>query len=304
MVVRDGTSDDRREVLVVGNPFSGKRGNERHVEELLNVLASRGLRPLALWKPEERREALSQPDLAGRFRCVIVAGGDGTVRDVLSQRPPVPMAVFPLGNENLFAKEFRFDLNCNRLADCIERGRSRAVDVGLVGSECFGVVVSAGFDAEVVRRVAEWRLHKTGIKRVNNFSYVPRVLSALVSYDFPSLELETEEGRVKGYQVFVLNFNRYGMGLPLAPDARCDNGLLDWLVLKRPGRFNLVKCVLRLMLKSKLPASIAERGRARKLTIRSETPVPVEVDGDAFGVTPIELSIQPRVAKVLDTTGV
>jgi diacylglycerol kinase family enzyme len=298
MPVEAGTSEDRREVLVVGNPFSGTRGNRRHVEELIRVLSDRGLRPYALWRPEERRAALSSPDHSERFRCVVVAGGDGTVRDVLSQRPAVPMAVFPLGNENLFAKEFGFDLNPIRLAYAIEKGESRPVDVGLVGSECFGVVVSAGFDAEVVRRVAEWRVHAGALKRVSNFSYVPSVIKALASYPFPRIEIEADGERLQGHHVFVLNLNRYGMGLSLAPDARGDDGMLDWLVLKRPGRLNLLKYALRLMLKGRLPASIAERGRARKLAIRSETPVPVEVDGDAFGHTPIEIGIQPRGVSV------
>lgn len=295
----EGMNADSREVLVVGNPFSGKRGNQRYVEKLMHVLHGRRLHPKALWKPDQRNEALSQPDLPERYRCVIIAGGDGTVRDVLSLRPAAPLGIFPLGNENLFAKEFRFNLDPNRLADCIERGESQTVDVGVIRSECFGVVVSAGFDADVVHRVAKWRLHSKGLKRVNNLSYIPRILSALVAYDSPTLTLETEQGKITGYHIFVLNMNRYGMGVSLAPEARYDDGLLDWVVFTKPGRFNLLAYLTRLVLKRELPASSVVRGRSSKLTIRSADPMPVEVDGDAFGVTPVDLRIQPEAVRVL-----
>jgi diacylglycerol kinase (ATP) len=299
MAVETGTPEDRREVLVVGNPFSGMRGNRRHVDDLIRVLTDRGLRPHAFWRPEERHAALSLADLAEHFRCVIVAGGDGTVRDVLSQRPSIPMAVFPLGNENLFAKEFGFDLNPIRLAHAIEKGAARPVDVGTVGSKCFSVVVSAGFDAEVVHRVAEWRVHHSGLKRINSLSYVPRALKALGAYSFPRLEIEADGERFEGYHVFILNVNRYGMGLSLAPDARADDGLLDWLLLTRPGRFNLVGYLAKLALRIDPVPKTAVRGRANRIAIHSDGQTPVQVDGDAFGFAPVELGVLPDAVKVL-----
>lgn len=291
---------DLREVLVVGNPYSGKRGNRKHVEELLEVLARRGLNPKALWRPEEREEELGRADLEAVCRCVVVAGGDGTVRDVLNEMPRVPIAVFPLGNENLFAKEFGFDLDAERLADAIQAGRSRRVDVATAGGATFGVVLSAGFDAEVVHRVAHWRAEKGPLKRVNDLSYVPRALSALVKYPFPAMEIVADGKRYQGYQLFVMNFNRYGMGLNIAPEAKGDDGLLDWLLLTKPGRWKLITSLLRLVLRMRLPESAVLRGVARHLSIHSAVPVPVEVDGDAFGFTPVEVTVRGRAVSVLE----
>ena len=71
--------DCRRCVVIVVNPYSGARRNRRLVEDLVTSLTRRSLVARILWDPNERREALTDPDLENTTRCVVVVGGDGTI---------------------------------------------------------------------------------------------------------------------------------------------------------------------------------------------------------------------------------
>ena len=58
------------------------------------------------WTPEERAALVSQSDDDPHCRCLVAVGGDGTVSDLLNERPRVPLTVFPAGTENLVAQHF------------------------------------------------------------------------------------------------------------------------------------------------------------------------------------------------------
>ena len=49
--------------------------------------------------------AAEQTLAAGTLRAVVAAGGDGTIRLIAKRTPPgTPLAVLPLGTENLLAR--------------------------------------------------------------------------------------------------------------------------------------------------------------------------------------------------------
>jgi YegS/Rv2252/BmrU family lipid kinase len=266
---------------------------------LAGALRERGLNPRVIWDPAERRDALGDSTLRSTCLCVVVAGGDGTVADVINERPPVPLAVMPLGTENLFAREFGATRDEAALAQAIVNGRSRTIDLARAGTRLFSMVLGAGFDAEVVRRLARWRNEASGLKRASYFSYARPILAALARYPFPPIEIDADGVRVRGAQLLVFNLPQYGMRLPLAPDARGDDGLLDWVVFERPGWSNLLKYFWAARRCRHLRRPDVRHGQARHIRIRSDEAVPLQIDGDAAGCTPVEVSIVPQALRVI-----
>ena len=92
---------DARGVLIVANPYSGSLANRRRVAALAEALGRAGFEPKELWHRSERTAELADPNLAAKWNCVVAAGGDGTVADLINERPRVPVAVLPLGTENV-----------------------------------------------------------------------------------------------------------------------------------------------------------------------------------------------------------
>ncbi len=317
-------------VAVVGNPYSGRRENRRHVQVLLDGLEAAGLSPRVAWEPTERHALLSDPALHEWCRCVVSAGGDGSLADAVNDIAKganldrVTVAMLPLGTENLFARQFGYTAGPAALAAAITEGRSRLIDLGHVqplddtraregerigesatdehGSRLFTLMASSGFDSEVVRRVALWRSSgaAAGLRRVNRFSYGPRVAAAMWRYRYPRVTLETDAGeKVTGAHAFVFNLPQYGMGLGIAPDACEDDGLLDWIVFQKPGFWPLGMYGLSVYRRRHLHRRDVSHGRARRIRLTAEAPVPAQADGDPAGMTPTEIEARPNAMRVL-----
>jgi YegS/Rv2252/BmrU family lipid kinase len=293
---------ERPWVLIAANPFSGKGPTRERVGELAAALLQQGLTPRVLWGRGERTRVLRDEQQHRGCRCVVAAGGDGTVADVINEMPTgLPLATLPVGNENLFAQQFGFPRDGEALARAIVGGRTRQVDVGRGGARLFSLMLTVGFDADVVHRVAQWRAGATGLKRVGRLSYAKPILSAIRSYPYDPLELVADGERVRGTHAMVFNLPQYGFHMPFAPDATADDGLLDWLVFERPGLAAMTRYLVAVLCRRHHSRSHVRHGRARQIRIEGPMPVPVQTDGDPGGFTPVDVEVMPQALTVLIT---
>lgn len=286
-------------VAIVANPYSGSGSNHRIVDRLERALARLGQSPIVLWDPLKREQVLGDRRWLATCRCIIVAGGDGTVADVLNETTSVPVAMMPIGNENLFARQFGYR-NPEQIAQAVVEGKSRRIDLGQANGRLFALMVSVGLDADVVDRVARWRACADGrMRRVSRASYVKPMLGALMGYDYPLLTLRTDTQQVRGRHVVVFNIPQYAMDLPFVPEAQDNDGLLHWVVFEKPGMFALGGYMAWLALGRHLRCRSVKHGVARQIHISSEGVAAVQVDGDAAGTTPIDVRIVPKALDVI-----
>jgi diacylglycerol kinase (ATP) len=286
-------------VIILANPYSGARKNREHVAELAGALAAEGLQPRPIWQLEELEALSREPGFRREYRCVVAAGGDGTLNRTINYRLGVPLAVLPLGNENLFARQFDFTADPVLLAGKICRGQTRVIDLGRAGQRLFSVVASGGFDGDVAHRLASWRQGELHLRRVGSRSYVLPIAASICRYPFPAIELEADGQRFEGALAMVFNVPRYAIGLRLCPDALPDDGWLDWVVFMRPGRVRLALYAAAVALARHRRLSDVQYGRARQIRLRSAAHVPLELDGEAAEFTPIEISVEPSALTIV-----
>ncbi len=305
-------------VLIFANPYSGRGRNDRSVAGLEAALAARGLVPRVCWTLDERLAALASPgdSLASDppLRCVVAAGGDGSIAGVINAmhragRLDVPFATLPMGTENLFARQFGYWTDAQRIADAIARGETLPVDLGAAGPEgaeerLFTLMTSAGFDADIVHRLDRWRTANPDgtLRRVGRTSYLPRIAGSMLNYRFPLVALDVDGRTVEGAQAYVFNLPQYGANLGIGRHARADDGLLDWVVFKKPGFVNFLGYHgLVFMGCRHLRCASVAHGRAKRVTLRSLTDhhLPAQIDGDPAGHTPVEVRIRPGVLRVI-----
>lgn len=293
-------------VAIVANPYSGRRENRRLVEALAAELARAALEPCLMWHPRELLAAAEKPDFACRFRCVVAAGGDGTLQRVVNAQTVVPVYAYPLGNENLFARYFGHVRRPQAAAAAIARGSSCTIDLAraayLNTGEClrFCSVASVGFDADVCHRLAAWRGSERNLKRVGAGSYMLPIAAAVCEYTFPPLVVEADGCQVEGAMVLVFNLPEYAFGLPFLRMAVPGDGLLDWIVFRRPGRWAVAWYVLALCLRRHLRQRDVAWGRARRVRVDCAHDVPLQTDGEASGRGPVELAVEPGALRVIE----
>lgn len=294
-------------VLITANPFSGAGPTRQRVDRLIATLAASGVKAEAIWSPDERRARLADPSLAATCRCVVAAGGDGTVGSVVNTTTKVPLAILPAGNENLLAKRLGFPFEPDALAGYIVRGATRTIDLARATfadgrSTLFTLMISAGFDAEVVRQVHEWRQHDGGLRRVKRASYARPILQAIRRYAWPSIEIVSNGQSHRGSLAMAVNAQGYAMGLKFCPDAREDDGTLDWLTLERSGVLAAMSYLMSIIRHTHARRRDVRVGKATRIEIRSSEPAPVQVDGDAAGFTPVTVDIVSSALRVIDVT--
>jgi len=149
-------------VLVVVNPIAGGGAAARGAERLVRLLEGRGhaVECFSTRSPQEAGEGVRKRESQGCLDCIVVAGGDGTVNDVvngLEDPSRIPLAHLAYGTANMLARELRIPRDPGALVSLVERGASRRIDLGRAGSRRFLLVASSGFDAMVTRAISRTR---------------------------------------------------------------------------------------------------------------------------------------------------
>ena len=296
-------------VGIAANAASGRGGGRAAVARLARELERLGVESRVAWTLDQRRalvDSASEPAPAGspgRCRCLVAAGGDGTVAALINERPGVPIAVMPAGTENLFARHFGFGRNPGRAAARIVGGHSEPLDLGLINGRRFALMAGFGFDADVVSRHHASRVGRSGqLKTTHRAAYVEPVLRSSFGYRFPALTIRAEgvdgvEEALAGTTAFVFNLPRYALGLPFAPSAQGDDGWLDLVVFRDPGPFRALHYLWLVVRGLHLDRPGIIHRRVRRVAIGAVGAVPIQLDGDPGGV--IEPGEAPWIVEVL-----
>jgi diacylglycerol kinase (ATP) len=281
-------------VLIIANPIAGRGQTERQVREFADLLESCGhdveIHVTArAGEAEERARSLDT-----NLDRLVVAGGDGTMNEVLNglaDPSQIPILHFPTGTANQLALTLQLPGDHEQLAKCLEQGVNRRIDMGIAGDRRFLLLVSAGFDAKVAEEVRKCRGSSLGYT-----GYMLPILKAASAHKPARLRIVVD-GRqeITGYNVMVLKVRRYGGLFVFADHASLDSGSFEICVF-REGTIGWL-CLYALAgltgKASDFPGLIRTTGR--KVRIESESAVPVEIDGDHFGETPIDIELQPAV---------
>jgi diacylglycerol kinase (ATP) len=291
-------------ILVAANPYRNAVRPRARVAALAAALAAAGLDVRVTWDAAERAALLGDPAALTGVRGVVAAGGDGTVAAVINElAADVPLAVLALGNENLFARALGAPSDPMELARAIAAGRTRALDLGwartTAGPRRFGLMLSAGLDADVVHRLARRRCAGGTARAVSRLSYVPCGIGALCRYAHQPISVTADGVTAAGAHCVVSNLPPYALALSLTPAARGDDGLLDWLAFEPPGVPALAGYAWAVARARHHALRHVRGGRARRVMLTSTTPVPVQLDGDPWGFTPAAVEVRPAALRVV-----
>ena len=222
---------------------------------------------------------------------VVACGGDGTVSEVANglAGTAAALGVLPLGTMNVFSKEFAIPADLDAAWRVIESGTTREIDLPEANGAHFIQLAGVGLDAQVVKETT-WEAKK----RLGPLSYI---LSAanVASRMPPVLRVETDEQIREGSFVLIGNGRFYGAKLVLFPDARPDDGRLDVIVFKNLGYFDIVRYIGGVLLGHHLDLEDVDYFQTSELRVTSETPAPVELDGELFCDVPVRFGMGTRL---------
>jgi len=295
--------DTANQVIISVNPKAGSGRRRASVRQLVELLAERTIQARVLNDLGQVAEQAEQLCREGRLRAVVGAGGDGTMHRLLNDlAADVPLAMLPLGTENLLAKYHGQRRGARPLAKMLIDGDTKKFDAGRANGRLFLLMASAGFDAEVARRLDECRG-----ANISHFSYMGPIFGAIRRYDYPPMRVccETPAGEkeIEARFCFVFNLPEYGLGLPFAPEADATDGLLELCTFSRGSVFSCLRYLLSVAMgrhRKREDCTYVQASRAR---IETDGEVPFQLDGDPGGRLPLELDVVPRRATLIVPRG-
>ncbi len=294
--------------LIVYNPVAGPRDVWGELKRVRRELARLGwsLEVESTHQPGDARLLAWQAAQAG-LDAVWVAGGDGTVNEAVNGLvgTPTALAVLPVGTGNVWARQLHlpvytlahpFRLREAAVAQAL--GRVRTVDVGRLNDRHFLLWAGMGFDAQVTSQM------EPRPKRAKRLGVLPYVVAALtLAREFSGvrthLVLDGKPLRRRALLVVASNVQMYSI-FQLTPQARIDDGLLDVFLFRGLGGFSyMLRMAGRLFTGRHLEDPRVIQRRAREITLWTERPMAVQVDGEPVGTTPVSIRVVPLSLRVL-----
>jgi diacylglycerol kinase (ATP) len=279
----EGETVLRRRFLLLHNPNAGPRGRTI-VDQVVSKLEARGAsvtRGPAL--PTVTAEDV--PRLSEACDAVLAAGGDGTIRVVarLFASSGLPLGIIPQGTGNVFAHEIALPKSADALASVLVSGPVTSVKGAMANGLPFFLMAGAGFDGEVIQR-----LSYTGKRMLGKAAYVEPVIRALGVRSKP-LDCIIDGQSHIAHWIIVANAAYYAGGFHLSDAAGITKDGLLCILFKGRGRIATVRHLVSLGLGRLAASRSVDILPARSVSIRSDEPVAIEVDGDKAGVTPLDI---------------
>jgi len=295
-------------ILLIRNPIAGRR-RRGLVDAVVRQVQTQGW-TVDLVDTEAVGDArrLAETCDAARYAVIAVAGGDGTINEVvngLAHRADAPaLAIVPLGTANVLAHELGLSFKAAAIARTMVAGRALLVRPGEAcnggAPRCFSLMAGAGFDAKVVAGVSAPLKRRFG-----RGAYVWRSMIETRRYRPVRYAVEIDGVRHEAASVIVTRGRLYAGPYVVAPLATLSDPLLHVCLFERWGRSHTLRFGFAL-LTGRLPHAGGYRviaGREVKVSVLSDAgepgTQPVQIDGDDALTLPISINVASGAVRLL-----
>ncbi|MBF0563612.1 MAG: diacylglycerol kinase family lipid kinase [Nitrospirae bacterium] len=288
----------RSSVLLIANPTAGSF-TSRKIDKARDIFRQAGMQlDTYLTQKAGDAEHRAREAVNGGYAMVIAGGGDGTVNEVVNGLAfsSLPMSILPMGITNVLAREVGIPQGAKGAAMAIVNGRQHRVSLGRLDqsgtSRYFILMAGIGFDGRVVHETGD-----TAKSLLGAASFVLRGIECLLNLKAPKLVVDADGKRYTGYTVIVCNASKYGGDFRIAPEADITVPTLWVRVFGGPGRVSILKNTLALVTGFHGLLFDGDYFACKRLTIEGRAYV--QVDGDARGESPVEITVQPEALSLI-----
>ncbi|MBL7152572.1 MAG: diacylglycerol kinase family lipid kinase [Phycisphaerae bacterium] len=290
--------------IIIANEKARWGAGEGCVRRATEFLGGHGFRfsLLTTDRPGHARE-LAQRAATEGAQTVVVIGGDGTINEVVngllaSGAEQIPrLGIVPAGSSNDLSKSLGIPQKLQQACATILNGRTRCIDVGQVGTRYFCMASSVGLFADVAAKSVK-------IKRLSGsvryLAAALRVVGRMGAGWEMSVVVDGRTFQGNYGVLLVSNAPRFG-GLLLSPEAKCDDGLFDCLLVEMPTKREALSLILLALRKGLRRHKKVTSFQAESLCVSLDHPAPLCNDGEVYRSDSEEIRyrILPRRLEVI-----
>ncbi len=285
-----------KDILFIINPNSGRKQYlkiKKDIEEVIKdhkIIISKSL--------TEFDEIYDK--YINNYKVLVIIGGDGTVNSAtrkIYQTKDKILAIYPTGSGNGFAKELGFKKNIPELIEDIKKGEVQNIDVLKINEQECVNVAGLGFDAYVAHDFITRK--KRGLS-----SYIISVIRSIIKFKPFYVEIINDQFHLKEkiQMLSMANTRQFGNGAYIAPDAKPNDGMYDFVIVRPFPFYYYPVFVIKLM-----TGSLKDSKFIKYFKIKSDTTIrsnfnKFHIDGDPMLInSDINVKISDKKLSIIKT---
>lgn len=273
---------NRKKVLVLINPNSGKKNSKESVLDALNVFSANNYQ-MEIYLSQKPMDVTRYIEENGeRFDVVAVFGGDGTLNEAtnglmkLKHKPVI--SYFPTGTMNDFGTNFGLTNDMKQCANIACAGNIESFDVGKMNSRYFNYVAGFGAFCNV-----SYETKQELKKQIGNLAYIIKAIHEIPNLHPYHVKMNLDGKILEKDLMFglIINGNRVaGFEMVEQADNTFKDGLFDIILVEHtPNPLELYNYPLG-VLHPELNMKYVERYQAKSIIIESQEKLAWTLDGE------------------------
>ena len=273
---------NRKKVLVLINPNSGKKNSKESVLDALNVFSANNYQ-MEIYLSQKPMDVTRYIEENGeRFDVVAVFGGDGTLNEAtnglmkLKYKPVI--SYFPTGTMNDFGTNFGLTNDMKQCANIACAGHIESFDVGKMNSRYFNYVAGFGAFCNV-----SYETKQELKKQIGNLAYIIKAIHEIPNLHPYHVKMNLDGKILEKDLMFglIINGNRVaGFEMVEQADNTFKDGLFDIILVEHtPNPLELYNYPLG-VLHPELNMKYVERYQAKSIIIESQEKLAWTLDGE------------------------
>lgn len=304
-----------RHIFVI-NPNAGHKDKSAQIEEALEKEGKGFDYEVYLTKGRHDATRFVKDYLAHRpadeLTRFYAAGGDGTLYDIVNGvagERNCEVSCLAYGSGNDFVKNFRVDVSYFRDINRAIKGHAIPIDILKVNNRYCINITNYGFDGEVTEAQIRFRrLPGCGGHTAYNLAAIYSLLFKMNQRLRVTIDGKEVLNERKALLAIAANGYCYGGGFYCAPSALLDDGLIDFVLVKKVRRLQAAK-FMKIFAKGEHLTDPKTKGlclffRGKEGTIESDRPIAYAIDGEVFREKKIAITLLPKALSFVLPEGV
>ncbi len=290
---------NKRTFHLIVNPASGKGKGKKSFPLIQRLLNERNVKYTYRLtnKPEDATKQTK--DHPNDTDIIVAVGGDGTLNEVVNgiMCKKNTLGFISTGSGNDFIKASGIPLDIKSAVDLLITNPAKKIDVCSINDKYYINGSGIGFDAVAGNEANKLKwLH--GLP-----GYICALIKSIPKFSPPnvSIKLDNEEFTSRIFLCGVGNGISIGGGFKITPKALLDDGLLDICLVKPVSLFEMMLYVPKVLKGTHTELPVVIYRKSKKISIRSEDPLPVHIDGEIYSLDAksIDIEVIPAALPVI-----
>jgi YegS/Rv2252/BmrU family lipid kinase len=216
----------------------------------------------------------------------------------------VELAVLPRGTGKDFVRSLRIPTALDRAIETARDGSARTIDAGRAaytswdGTETeayFANFAGAGISGAIASRA------NTSSKALGGkASFLWATVAVFARWKSAELTVEIDDESRSGrmFEALAMNGDYTAGGMWMAPEAKADDALLDVILIGDVTKADFVRTFPKIYRGKHLSHPKIERLQGMRVRVEAAIPLPIVLDGEQPGTTPVRFEVVPNALRV------